>query len=236
MSTFFDQPLGAMLASPSGEKVAPEAEAVVARMAQMAFDVATSVGKGELLRALATSSPSAFLGVFAELLATVSSPSAGTIDALRGRLSLAEALERTGGLWRSDEAQGALSVSRATLQAWRDGGRVLALPLGDGSFGYPVAQFLPPTSDIERPRAHPAMAGILRAAGETLGAQELFLILSAPQPALGGPDGAPRTGFQAMRAGDAELVQALVTHLVTPADQGAPPADDEPAVLEAAYR
>ena len=123
MTAIFDQTLGAMVAAPAGTKVAPEAESVVARMAQLAFDVASSAGKGELMRALSTGSSVAFLRVFAELLVSASGPSTAAMEALRGRLSLAEAVELSGGLWRADEAQAALGVARATLHAWRDGGR-----------------------------------------------------------------------------------------------------------------
>jgi hypothetical protein len=228
VTAIFDQTLGAVVAAPAGTKVAPEAEAVVARMAQLAFDVASSAGKGELMRALSTGSSVAFLRVFSELLVSASDPSTAAIEALRGRLSLAESVEQSGGLWRADEAQAALGVTRATLQTWRDGGRVLALPQGDGSFAYPVAQFLPPATDLERPRPDPAIGDVIRVAGDTLGVHELFLLLAAPQPALPSASGAPRTGFEALRAGDGALVAALVTHVVTPGDQGAPEDSDRP--------
>lgn len=225
MTAFFDQPVGEMIETGRNGKVAPEAQAVVARMAQMAYDVATSVGKGDLLRALSTSSPTAFLGVFAELMSTCAPASTHALNALKGRLALAQAVEASGGVWKSDEAQEHLAVSRATLQSWRDGQRVLALPLGDGSFVYPVAQFAPPASDLERPRPNPAIADVLRAAGDAIAPQELFLVLATPQPALAVEHGgAPRSGFEALRAGDGDLVASLVTHLVTPSDEGAPAA------------
>ena len=227
VTAIFDQTLGAMVAAPAGTKVAPEAEAVVARMAQLAFDVASSAGKGELMRALSTGSSVAFLRVFAELLVSASGPSTAAMEALRGRLSLAEAVELSGGLWRADEAQAALGVTRATLQAWRDGGRVLALPQGDGSFAYPVAQFLAPATDLERPRPDPAISEVIRAAGDALGVHELFLLLAPPQPALPSASGEPRTGFEAIRAGDGALVAALVSHVVTPSDQRAPEEGEE---------
>ncbi len=224
MTAFFDRPVGSIVEA-SGGSVAPEAQAVVARMAQMAYDVASSVGKGELLRALSTSSPTAFLGVFAELMATCAPASSDAVNALRGRLALAQWIEKSGGLWRADEAQEELGVSRATLQSWRDSQRILALPMGDGSFGYPVAQFAAPDSDLERPRPHPAVAEILQAAGDSIAPQELFLILAAPQPALAlARGGEPRSGFDAIRDGDGNLVASLVTHMVTPADEGAPAA------------
>lgn len=225
MSAFFDQPVGAILESAPNGKVAPEAQAVVARMAQMAYEVATSVGKGDLLRALSTSTPTAFLGAFAELMSRCAPASPEALNALRGRIALAESIERSGGIWKSDEAQAELDVSRATLQSWRDSRRVLALPFGDGSFGYPVAQFAAPSSDLERPRPNPAIAEVLHAAGDAIAPQELFLLLATPQPALAlDHGGEARSGFDAMRDGDGALVVSLVTHLVTPSDEGAPAA------------
>ncbi len=232
MTAIFDQTLGAMVAAPVGARVAPEAEAVVARMAQLAFEVATSAGKGELMRALATGSSAAFLRVFSEMLVSTSGPSAAALEALRGQLSLAESVERSGGLWRADEAQAALGVSRATLQSWRDAGRVIALPQGDGSFAYPVAQFLPPATDLDHPRPDPAVSDVVRAAGHVIGVHELFLLLASPQPALATAGGEPRTGFEALRAGDGAMVEALVTHVVTPSDKGAPESGEASAYSE----
>ncbi|MBK6485655.1 MAG: hypothetical protein IPF98_02050 [Gemmatimonadetes bacterium] len=230
MTAIFDQTLGTMVAAPAGARVAPEAEAVVARMAQLAFEVASSAGRGELLRALATGSSVAFLRVFAELLVSSTGPSAAAMEALRGQLALAESVELSGGLWRADEAQAALGVSRATLQSWRDAGRVIALPQGDGSYAYPVAQFLPPATDLDRPRPDPAIGDVLRAAGTAIGVHELFLLLAAPQPALATAGGGERTGFEALRAGEGALVEALVAHVVTPSDAGAPDSGETPSI------
>lgn len=144
---------------------------------------------------------------------------------LRGELAIGEALERTGGMWRADEAQARLHVSRAALHAWRSGGRVLALALADGSFGYPVAQFVPAAVDTSPPRPHPELPAVL-AAGRALTPYELFGFLATPQPTLAAdaaPD-QPRTGFEALHAGDAGQVIDLLGYLTTADDAAAPSA------------
>jgi hypothetical protein len=219
MTTLLDEPLASLIEAHPDAAVSPEAGALVARMASLAFSVATASGQPDVLRTLAAGTPTALLSAFAELVAAYSPANPGARLALRGRLALAEALERTGGLWRADEAQAALGVGRATLQSWRDGRKVLALPLPGGSFGYPVAQFAPPASDLARPRPQPGLAAVLAAAGDALTSQELFLLLATSQPALAG-----QTGFEALAAGGGSEVAALVAHLTTPADAGAPPA------------
>lgn len=227
MSSILDRPLRALLEPGQAGKLGPEGEAVVARLAQMAANIALTMGKSELLTALSASTPAGFLGVLAERLACAQPPNQSALEALRGKVALAESIVSSGGLWRADEAQRELRVSRATLQAWRDGRRVLALPMGDGSFGYPVVQFTRPSSDVEAPKPHPAMAKVLEAAADRLDAPELFVVLAAPQPALAKPGGDARTGFEAMHDGDAESVVGLIRHLVTPEDEGAPPIEEE---------
>jgi hypothetical protein len=226
MAKLIDQPLSAFLSPEQADRLGPEGEAVVARIAQMAASISLTMGRTELLSALSASTPAAFLSVLAERMAGASAPSLSALETLRGRIALAEAVERTGGLWRADEAQRELDVSRATLQSWRDGGRVLALPLGDGSYGYPIVQFVRPSSDLESPRPHPDLVKILGAAGEALQVPELFQVLAAPQPTLADSAGRARTGFEAMHGGEADLVAAMIAHLVTPADAGAPPMEE----------
>lgn len=221
MATLLDQPLHTFVEA-HGERVPPQTEAFVARVASLAYDVAAVSSPAALARALASGSPAALLRELAALLLArgIAAPEAEA--RLRGELAIAEALERTGGLWRADEAQAALRVSRAALHAWRAAGRVLALPLVDGSFGYPVAQFVPGASDATPPRPHPDLAAVLAAAGP-LTPHELFGFLATSQPALA-PPGAPnsaaaaRTGFEALHAGDAARVVALLAHLTTPDD------------------
>ena len=224
MATLLDQPLHAFIDAPA-ERVSPQAEAFVARLASLAYEVAADSPPAALTRALASGSPAAFLReVVALLLARgLSTPEAEA--RLRGELAIGEALERTGGLWRADEAQAALRVSRAALHAWRAGGRVLALPLADGSFGYPVAQFVPAEADTAPPRPHPDLPAVL-AAGRSLTPYELFGLLATPQPALAADDAPdqPRTAFEALHAGDAEQVVDLLTYLTTADDAAAPPA------------
>ena len=226
MASILDQPLRALLSPDQVGKLGPEGEAVVVRLAQMAASVALTMGKTEILCALSASTPASFLSVLAERLAGANAPTLDALEALRGRIALAEAVERTGGLWRADEAQRELGVSRATLQSWRDSGRVLAPPLGDGSFGYPIVQFVRPATDLEPPRPHPHVAAILAAAGSALQAPELFQVLAAPQATLADAEGRMRTGFEAMHAGDGELVAGMIAHLATPADAGAPPMEE----------
>lgn len=233
MATLLDQPLHAFLEGPAGQ-VSPQGEAFVVRVASLAYQVAADTPPAALTRALASGSATAFLR---ELVALVLARGVSTPEAearLRGELAISEALERTGGLWRADEAQTALRVSRAALHAWRSTGRVLALPLADGSFGYPVAQFVPAAADTAPPRPHPALPAVLAAAGR-LTPYELFGLLATAQPALAAADAPdrPRTGFEALRAGDGPHVVDLLIFLTTVDDAGAPAAN-APAVDSAA--
>lgn len=226
MLTLLERSLLELVDAPS-RRVSPEAEAFVVRLATLAYDLAMATSTRALAPALATSSSAALMRAVSELLLTQRSASPEAEALLRGELLVADALERTGGLWRADAAQAALGVSRAALHDWRAARRVLALPLADGSFGYPVAQFAPAASDVDAPRPHRGMAAVLEAAG-TLTPHELFVFLATPQPALGenGPAGtAPRTGFEALAAGDDERVADLVAFLMTPDDASAEPDD-----------
>lgn len=225
MPTILEEPLGALVDAPADTKVSPEAGALVARMAALAFSVATGSETLDVLRTLAAESPAAFLRAFAELTLNIAPGDATARVALRARLELAGALERTGGLWEADEAQRVLGVKRATLQQWRDSRKVLALPRTGGSYGYPVAQFAAPASDVERPRPYSGMTPVLQAAGDAFTPQELFLLLATPQPALARAGGPARSGFEAIAAGDVDHVVSLMTYLTRPTDTGAPPAD-----------
>jgi hypothetical protein len=226
MATLLDQPLEALLDAPGVTDVSPQVEAFVARVATLALTVGAASATAAVTRALAAGTPEALLGVFADLLAMRSPSAPGAEAALRGRIALAEVIRQSGGLWRADEAPARLGVTRATLQAWRDGQKVLALRLGDASYGYPVAQFAPPASDLAHPRPLAGLAEVLAAVGDRLSAEEVAALLATPQPALAGAGGAPRSGFEALAAGDVALVVGLVEHVVTPADEGAPLADD----------
>jgi hypothetical protein len=141
---------------------------------------------------------------------------------LKGRAELLRALEESGGLWRADEAQQQLRVGRAALQAWRRDHKVLALPLPDGSFGYPIAQFAPPDSDLQAPRPFPVIETVLERVGEALTAEELFLLLATPQDVLASSSGASRSGFECMADGDEALVLAMLEHVLSGDDEGSP--------------
>jgi hypothetical protein len=219
MTALLEQPLKALIGAPGVTDVSPQVEAFTARMATLALLVGGTSSSSALTKALAAGSDEAFLGAFAELMAARGASAPGAQTLLRGRIALASALERSGGLWGADEAQAQIGVSRATLQNWRDTKKVLALQLSDGSFGYPVAQFAAPETDVDHPRPLPGMMDVLETASSGLTAAELIALLATQQPALG-----DRTGFQALAANDTAAVVALVAHVVTPADAGAPPA------------
>ena len=223
MATLLNEPLASLLDAPGGTDVPAQVEALVVRMASLALTVADSAPAAAVTRALAAGSPEAFLSAFAELLIARGGVTPGALAMLRGRIALADLLQQSGGVLRADEAQTRLGVTRATLQSWRDTKKVIALPLSDGSFGYPVAQFAPPATDLERPRPLPGIAEVLAASADALEPSELVALLATPQEALAGVDGRPRTGFGALAEGNVESVVGLIEHVVTPADQGAPP-------------
>jgi len=222
MATLLNEPLANLLDTPGITDVSAQVEALVVRMASLALTVADAAPAAAVTRALAAASPEAFLAAFAELLVARGVTAPGALAMLRGRIALADVLKESGGLLRADEAQARLGVTRATLQSWRDTKKILALPLSDGSFGYPVAQFAPPATDLERPRPLPGIADVLAAAGDALAPSELIALLAARRDAFAGADGRPRTGFAALAEGDVGLVVGLVAHVTTPADEGAP--------------
>lgn len=223
MARLLDEPLGALLDVPAAGPVRPEVAAFVARIATLAFTTASVATPAATARALATNTPETLLGAFAELLTAggrtgAAAPLAAAF--LRGRVALADALARSGGVWRADEAQTQLRVSRTTLLQWREAGRVLAVPLSE-SFVYPVAQFAPAATDLAPPRPYPAMTEILAVARGRLTPGELAGLLATPQPGLAGADGAPRTGFATIAAGEAARVVAMVRHVTTAPDADA---------------
>lgn len=216
MATLFDTPFGAILGAPRSADLSAEGEAFVVRLAGMAANVVGQASSAAVIKALASSTPELFLAAFADLLAASSSSAPGARAMLRGRIALMDALARHGGMWRAAEAQEQLGVTRAALQQWREAKKVIALPLVDGSFGYPVAQFAQPKTDLEKPRPLPGVAEVLAAAGDTLSPAELISLLSVPQPYLGG-----RTGFELLHV-DPDPVIAMVRHVATPDDADAP--------------
>lgn len=224
MARLLDEPLASLLDVPTSGPVRPEVAAFVARIATLAFTTASVAPPAATARALAANTPETLLAAFAELLmaggrAGASAPLAAGL--LRGRVALADALAQSGGVWRADEAQARLKVSRTTLLQWREAGRILALPLAD-SFAYPVAQFAPPATDLESPRPFPAIAAVVAAADGRLTAVELAGLLATPQPALAAAGGPPRTGFAAIADDDAARVVGMVRHVVSAPDADAP--------------
>ncbi len=234
MTALLDQSLGSLLEQPASPAQASDlAQALTVRMARLAFSVGAGAARGELAQVLAAGSPAAFFRAFVDVFAAHQPHDVRALLLLKGRAEVLSALEASGGLWRADEAQKQLRVGRASLQAWRDDRTVLALPLPDGSFGYPVAQFAAPPSDLHPPRPYPAITTILQRANGRLTAEEVFLLLATPQEALVDDpatlDGAWPTGFQCLARGDAERVIALVEFVVRDSDEGAPDAPPEAA-------
>lgn len=227
MNALLDQPLGTLLEHTASPTPASDlAEALTVRMARLAFSISAGAGRGELAQVLAAGSPAAFFRAFVDVFAAHQPHDVQALLLLKGRVEVLSALEASGGLWRADEAQKQLRVGRASLQAWRDDRTVLALPLPDGSFGYPVAQFAAPPSDLHPPRPYATIKTVLQRADSRLAAEEVFLLLATPQEALADDPAAPEsawpTGFQCLARGDAERVIALVAFVVRDSDEGAP--------------
>lgn len=221
MRALLKKPLESLI-EPSDSPVSDLAEALTIRMASLTFSIGAAAGRGELLRVLSAGTPAQFFSAFVDVIAAHQPHDVRAVLKLRGRSEILTALEQSGGMWRADEAQQRLQVGRAALQGWRKDRKVLALPLPDGSFGYPVAQFAPPESDLHPPRPYPTVEAVLRFVGDRLTPEELFLLLATPQDALS-KDGEPcRTGFQCIAAGDGELVLALLDHVLVAGDEGQP--------------
>ena len=222
MSALLEQPLGTLIEA-SATPASDLAEALTIRMAKLTFSIGAAAGRRELLQALSAGSPAQFFRAFVDIFAAHQPHDVRALLLLKGRAEILTALEASGGMWRADDAQQHLQVGRASLQTWRRDKKILALPLPDGSFGYPVAQFAPPDSDLLPPRPYPVVEDILRLAGDRLSSEELFLLLATPQDALA-EEGADewRTGFQCMAAGEGTLVMALVDHVTDWSDDGAP--------------
>lgn len=224
MPTILDQSLGDLLdVSSESETISPSVEAFVTRVAGLALELAQGAPPASLVRALGAVTNAGFVSAFAELLMFEGPRSNDRLQSLlRGRVALAELVESTGGMWSAAEAEKYLGRTRATLQNWRDQRRVIALRQGDGSYKYPVVQFAPAPTDLEPPAPLLGLSEVLTTAGDALTPEELVAVLASPQEMLTAADGRPRTGFEALAAGDADRVVALLRHVVTPADDGAP--------------
>jgi hypothetical protein len=224
MTTIFDRPLGDLIANASQRRATHDAgEILIARMASLVYDLVQRAPRSAVLQAAASGSSVGMIGAVVELLRYETPSSDDRVRSmLTGRVALAKALQESGGILLADEAPGHLSVTRATLQNWRDKGRVLALQVADGSFVYPVGQFEQPSNDATHPRPYKAIEEIRKTAGDWLTVDELIGLLVSRQDFLANADGA-RTGFQALADGDAARVIEMVRHVATPADEGAPP-------------
>jgi len=223
MTTILNRPLGDFITKANRHGATHDAgEILIARIASLVYDLVQRAPRSAVAQAAASGSSVGMIGAVVELL-QYETPS--TDDRLRamltGRVALAKALQESGGILLADEATDRLSVSRATLQNWRDKGQVLALQVADGSFVYPVGQFEQPSHDATRPRPYKAIEEIRKTAGDWLTVDELIGLLVSRQDFLASADGA-RTGFQALADGDAARVIEMVRHVATPADEGAP--------------
>lgn len=221
MSALLKKPLEALVDAPE-TPASDLAEALTVRMASLTLSIGAAAGRGELLRALSAGSATQFLSAVVDVFAAHQPHDLRAVLRLKGRAELLKALEESGGLWRADEAQEQLRVGRAALQAWRRDRKVLALPLPDGSFGYPIAQFAPPDSDLQAPRPYPAIETVLQFVGDALTAEELFLLLATRQDALASPDGEWRSAFECIAVGEGALVLALLEHVLGGSDDGEP--------------
>lgn len=142
----------------------------------------------------------------------------------RGADMLEACVARTGGAWTAADATAQLGISMDTLQAWQAQRLILALDWPATYWRYPVVQFLRHGASGGRLTPDPAMRPLLEIADGHLTDSELFGILATPQPMLATDDGEPRTGFAAIAVGDLDPVHVMLRWLVTPADEGAPPA------------
>ncbi len=225
-----DQPLRAVVqASPSDSRLTPVAEAVVARVATMVYQLVSHASPAAVMTAAVSGSDVALVSALADLVGVESQqPDPVALARLRGHVSLAARVAESGGVWPADKAIEQLNVTRSTLQNWRTSRRVVALERDDGSFAYPVAQFQQPRSDMTAPRPYPALMQLGSIVGDRLTAEELVVLLATPQEELANADGRSRTAFDALAAGDVDAVVAMVTRVVTPADAGAPLLSKEP--------
>lgn len=144
-------------------------EILLARISAMAYSLVHRAPQSAVVAAAAAGSNSALMEALASMASTESpSQDAWTSALLRGRFTLAECLEASGGVWTAEEAVVHLGVTRQTLQQWQSQGRVLALARHDGSFSYPVAQFEPAAADTEPPRPYGAIRQINEIVGASL--------------------------------------------------------------------
>ena len=222
--SILDQRLSSVVhADASESRLSPLAEAVVARVATMAYQLVSHASPAAVMTAAASGSNAALVSALADLVGAESrAPDPVAIARLRGHVTLATRVAESGGVWPADRAMEQLGVTRSTLQNWRTSRRVLALERDDGSFAYPVAQFQQPRSDMTSPRPYPALSELGAIVGDRLTAEELVVLLATPQEELVSATGAARNAFDALADGDAEAVIAMVLRVVTPADDGAP--------------
>jgi hypothetical protein len=247
MPTLLDEPLRALLDEPDADRASLPVQALAVRAARLAYEIGVHLPESAVVRALAAPNNATLLDALATLLladATVAPLQGTDVSAsiegrederraifrarFQGHLQLRRLLDDTGGLLRADEAQELLGVSRTALQQWREGRRILALPVG-GTFAYPAAQLVPAGTDLEPPRPVAGLTEVLQAAGDALHPAELFAFLATPQAAFG--TSAPqdpqhprpwRSGFDALRGGDAAIVVRAVRAWSVPSDDGAP--------------
>gem|GEM_PF-6586753 len=152
-------------------------------------------------------------------------PTNAKIDELLrlGRKVLAETVAESGGVWTKEVALGHLAISEPELDSFRGVGRVLALPQSDGTFVYPVAQFVRPASEAEVWRPFPVILKIAHLAyAKAWSAELLVTFLGTPQDLLATDGRAARTPFEALIDGDWAVVLALMEWVLTESDAGAP--------------
>ncbi|WP_337171563.1 hypothetical protein [Gemmatimonas aurantiaca] len=145
----------------------------------------------------------------------------------RGRKVVADAVEASGGAWTTEQALEQLGVDRDSFVRWREEGRVLALEGLDEALTYPVAQFT--LSGRGELRPHPVMQRMVQRAQARLSPEELFGLLTAPQPMLVDADGHPLTPLEAIASGNEDGALRLLDWVLTSSDAGAPPISAERA-------
>jgi hypothetical protein len=217
MSSILDKPLHTFLGEAQDADLPAASQAFVARTAALAALIARQAGTAAVTEALAMGPHEAFVAALVHLLGSFGVPASPEAQVrAQGRIALAQIIERNGGVWRSDEAQRHLGVSRETLREWRSAGKVLALPVEGGTFVYPVAQFVT-QGHLARPRPHPAIADAVRILGATQPVEMIVYTLGTRRYPYADKDGGePRTGFEALRAGDTERVLEHLKRLVMP--------------------
>jgi hypothetical protein len=137
-------------------------------------------GADELMAAVEAETP---VGTIARLVSAAPSGVATAADEwaeelLRGAQIKQELITEAGGTYSTGEVARLLGVSPQAVQQRRARGRLLAVPLGNGEWGFPVCQFTP--------RGVPdALPGMLASFGSDDPWVRLSVMLSR-EPALGG--------------------------------------------------